>query len=228
MKYSFKMFRFCGSGMFLLAALSVLPLLGYAALVPIGPSGSTFTIGDSGPLTGGSVAADTGNVAFSSPAGSGSFSGTFDEQVYKTAGGTLDFLYQFSISAATPTGDKVTQIAVNDFAGFTTSVGTDNTLALVGSVGTIAPTYIYANGGGTINFLSSGVGVGQVAETVIVATNATAFSAMSQAITFQDGAIATVNGYTPVVPEPFFAGLFLSGIFGVGILIARRFRVLQS
>jgi hypothetical protein len=228
MKNSCKLLRLCGLATCLLTALSVVSLPAYAVTlvpVPLADGGTDTTFND-GTLTGGSVIADTGVETITSM-GSGLFYGSFDEQVYKTSGGTLDFLYQFAITSPTQSGEGVELLGMNNFTGFTTSVGTDSALNLLaGDTGTVAPTAI-TRSGGTVNFAYDPlVGPGKVIDTVVIVTNATSYAGIPLGISFQDGGVALVNGLTPA-PEPALDGLLLSAFLGAGVLVVRRVRMSQ-
>jgi len=89
---------------------------------------------------------------------------------------------------------------------------------------TAAPSGGTVNGGCTI----SGAGCTSTStDILVIRTSATTYENPPLNSSAQDGGTVNFMGYDPT-PEPGFAGLLLSGLFGVGLIVARRFRVVQN
>jgi hypothetical protein len=180
----------------------------------------------------------TGPLAFT--ANSGTFSGTLEEWVAEDVNtGGLDFLYQ--VVSSTSSADAIEHISVTGYNGFTTDAGFCSNPGggqpvpcgnpLGGANGTLAPSNITRSSGSTIDFsfLTGGIAPGVTTYDLVVQTNATAYGLVGTA-NLIDGGVASMTTFAPTTatPEPASAGLFLGGLAGVGMLVARRFCGQQS
>jgi len=214
--------------------LAMLPTKTYATtLLPpgncIGLCAASLGTIDSLTFSGAVVATTGGAVSFmgTNAIGQTRFTGKVEEEVIQDVGGFLDFVYQFEDL----TGDAITTMAVTDYTGFVTNVGTNAGNLFTPPGGTVGPAAISrGSSGGTITFdfapnTPSGLGNGVETLELVVKTNATAFAAGS--INFTDGGIATVVGFAPTgvttTPEPSLAALLASGLL-TGALVGFRRR----
>jgi hypothetical protein len=167
----------------------------------------------------GTVVANIGGAA------TGSFTGSYEEEVIKTSSGTYDFVYQFSNSAAS--GDQISQVTVSSFGNTVTAVDidpTNNLPSFSGFSGTkIAPTGISYTPFGTVQSpfgtYPLGIQPGEDSDVLVLITDSTNYTA--GLISIQDGVNVNVPGYADV-PEPatlLFLGL---GLAGLGIYRSRR------
>lgn len=183
--------------------------------------------------------ADTGPIALTgmNALNQTVFTGTLEEWVATDVHtGGLDFLYQVVNNAGS--ADSIQNVSVASYAGFTTDVGycsnppsgnPDPCGSPLGGAGTLAPTSITRNSASTIDFGFSPNGIPPGVQTydLVVKTNATAYTLGTTQV--QDDGVASVITLAPsAAPEPVSAGLLLGGLFGVGLFVARRFRVPQN
>jgi hypothetical protein len=180
--------------------------------------------------------ADTGPLAFT--ANSGTFSGTLEEWVAQDVNtGGLDFLYQVVNSSGS--ADAIEHMSVTGYAGYTTDVGfCDNggggqpypCGSPLGGSGTLAPSYIVHSSGSVVDFsfLNAGIAPGVQTYDLVIKTNAEYFG--SGTANLIDGGVTSVTTFAPTTatPEPAATGLFLGGLVGVGLFVARKFRVQQN
>jgi hypothetical protein len=137
------------------------------------------------------------------------FTGTLMSQVYREAGGTLDFVYQFSND---PGGDAIERFTVDDFAGFLTDAD------FIPASGASAPEDVTrqdATTGDVIGFDFAGMAAGTTSDILTVRTNATAFQTGSAS--FQDGGNVSIFAPVPAVPEPATIGLLALSLSGLGL-----------
>jgi len=157
---------------------------------------------------------------------SGAFSGTLVTAVFREAGGTLDFYYQFSISAG-PFFDGLT---TTNYTGFATQVGfrTDGASLLAGFFvnGTIFPTLADRNAAG--NLVGFSFGLAPIAPpftsgVLVISTDATTFTTGSITLTGAGGT-STGSGFAPAaaVPEPATVLLLGAGLAGVAARVRKR------
>ncbi|MGD0137903.1 MAG: hypothetical protein ABSD28_03440 [Tepidisphaeraceae bacterium] len=156
------------------------------------PGGSIPTTG--GGTYGVAKVYDSGPVPFVSL--SSVYSGLLDSQVWDEAGGTLDFVYQFSSSPNS--GDSIKRFSVTDFEGLTTYA--DDTPVGGGSA---FPTSVDRSAlGDVIGFnFATPVAPGATTYQMVIDTNATAFSPNGGTASWIDGDVAFTAVPTPI-PEP--------------------------
>lgn len=181
---------------------------------------------------------------FNATGGGGTvIAGTYISEVYKEAGGTYDFYYQFT-NGGTSTG-PIASFGVSNFAPVSSSVGETN--AAVGTTQTGPPLLTtptaassYTSGGpgfvsetnGSIdsmifdftNLNNNGVVAGATSVTMLVSTNSTNFTVSNG--TFQGSVAANANVYAPasttVAPEPASLALIVPGLLGLAGMVRRR------
>ena len=194
----------------LLALICFAPA-GYANVLAPGGSGAPDLLTEGGaPVTG----------ILSTPISTGTYKGTLESQVFVEAGGTLDFLYLLSVASGP---DAVNRLTVTDFTGWTTDVG-----YLAGSG--IVPTSVdRSNSGGTVGFQfgsePNGVTAGESTDVLIIETNAKTFTVGTGSTI--DGTVFSGGAYAPS-PEPASVGLLLGGLFGIGLIVTRKFQARLS
>lgn len=209
----------------------MLPLGGTVSL----PGGDTYN-NSAGSVAPGATEIASTTVAINLSPVSGLRGVTMTEEVFREAGGTLDFLYQINNTLGS---ESVTSIALTNFtfsaiSPFTTRVGYTTTLpvqsgtALFTSPGTESPISATRTVGGgqiTFNFTGvNGIAAGTLSNVFFIRTNATAYDA---------GGTVTANGahsntgvlvLEPAsVPEPSSVTLLgLGAAIGLGALRRRR------
>ena len=182
-------------------------------------------------ITGPSVMADTGNLAFTGLNATNNtvYTGDLRELVVTDSlTGNLDFIYMIAVTGGP---DAVGRMTTTNYTGFTTDVGYSSTpttdLLGLGDTPAVAPDDISRGSGGNtvafnFNIPSEHLATGQETFLLVVKTNATTWGAGSTQVI--DGGIATVQTFAPTTPEPALAGVLLGGLFGAGLLITHRFR----
>ena len=178
----------------------------------------------------GVIKADTGLVAFTGvdALGNTRFTGEF-EQIVLLDGvtGHLDFIYQFRVL----TGDSIGSLTTINYKNVTTDVGYDSAQDIPGSgfTGTFAPTSVQRSSGTgdvvTFDFHPGKVPAGTTTYSLIIKTNSDTYAFGSTSVI--DGGIANIKTYDPT-PEPMNAGLLLGGLFGAGLLVARKFQAKKA
>jgi hypothetical protein len=234
------------------ALILVFSGLSQATVLAPGTAGlpDTFGLGTAASpnIVGTEKASTGGNFTTTSAGGATLLNVNWAEYVYADTNnhfcsGCLDFvIWAQNTSAST---DSINRITATDFTGFSTDVGSIPPAPLGTSPtganpsGTIPPSFVDRSlGGDTIGFdfqpISGGIPPvllpstflpGTTSELLVIETDATGYT--SGQVNFIDGGTSTVTGFAPV-PEPISAGLLLGGLFGAGLLIARKFQVKQN
>jgi len=161
--------------------------------------------------------------------GAGSALGSISETVYcatalvsGVCATGLDFLYQFSDTVTT---DSVAGFSATGFQNFTTDVY-DQTSASgfqTPSATNPAPTTVVSSSSGNaITFQFAPAMKGGYSDILDIRTNATTLA--SNIVTVQDNATENISGFLAPAPEPLWSGLFLAGVMGAGLFVARRHR----
>jgi hypothetical protein len=194
----------------LLALICFAPA-GYANVLAPGGSGAPDLLTEGGaPVTG----------ILSTPISTGTYTGTLESQVFVEAGGTLDFLYLLSVATGP---DAVNRLTVTNFSGWTTDVGD------LGGSGIVPTSVDRSNSGGTVGFQfgtePNGVTAGEQTEVLIIETNAKTFTVGTGSTI--DGTVFSGGAYAPS-PEPASVGLLLGGLFGIGLIVTRKFQARLS
>lgn len=135
----------------------------------------------------------------------------------ETAGGTLDFYYQVTVT----TGDLST-VALSDFLGASVSAGTNSGYSVYATAnyGTVGPTTLQEVSNGTVNFGFLTAIASDTSLTLVVDTNATAYQAGGALL--QDNVQISETAFAPgSVPEP-TSSVLLGLVLVVGALLVRR------
>lgn len=233
--------RYCTAALGFIALAILAPSVGATTLDPgqsVCASGCTFL--PMADFASGffftSPIADTGPLAFT--ANSGTFSGTLEEWVAQDVNtGGLDFLYQVVNSAGS--ADAIEHMSVTGYSGYTTDVGYCSNPGGGGAVpcgnalggsGTLAPSDIVHSSGSVVDFsfLNAGIAPGVQTYDLVIKTNAEYYGLGTANLI--DGGVTSLTTLAPTTaaPEPASTGLFLGGLFGIGLFVARRFRVQQN
>jgi len=154
------------------------------------------------------------------------FTATLTYAVYRTAAGTLDFVYQITNSAGSM--DSLERLANSRFRNVTTDVGysaTDIAGGVFSNSGTVVPTQVTRSSGlGDIvgfNF-DTAIAPGATTQILVIRTNARSFSTGSSSII--NGGTANYGTFQPT-PEPTSLVLLGSCLAGLGATAGwRRFR----
>jgi len=160
-----------------------------------------------------------------------STSGAYTTYAVLTAGGTYDFVYQFtSDPGSSPPIDDIRRITMSSFTGYTTDVGI---AALLNGgpgpygAGTVFPQTVDRSISGSVvgfNFSLTGLGgfplfgPGLVSQILVIKTNATDYRA--GIVSLIDGTTADRAAFAPAgvavpLPPAVWAGLSLMGLMGV-------------
>lgn len=167
----------------------------------------------------------TATTAFSTP---GDIDGTARAAVFLNAGGTLDFVYQVSVT--TTDGSGVQRFTVSDF-GFppewtTDILQSDDAFSIFLAGTEAADSADRSLGGSTVGFqygIATPLSAGETSLTYIVRTNATEF--VPGLFTVQNGGSQNVPGFQPAaaaVPEPVSMALLLPGLVPLALTKLRR------
>jgi len=209
----------------------------FAALLSIGPTSAFGNTIDASGCVGGLCAGtldvfsnlpgtqlDWTSVQFTAydAQGAALYNGVLRTAVYKNASNFLDFYYQFANSGSSL--DSVGRLTMTNFGSFITDVGyrSDNWDG-AGQFETGTQNALSADrsgSGGTIGFgfgsSLARIDPGEISATLVVRTNATAYTAGS--VTTQNGAVYTTASFAPTtaaVPEPGTYVLISAGLIGL-------------
>jgi len=181
----------------------------------------------------GTVLADTGAIPYTT-IGASQFSGSGEELVLAGDAtnpfGGLDFIYQVSVTAGPSSMEAV---SAANFVGQLTDVG-----YCVGCPNVLAGAGAPTNSPGVVSRTSDGSAVKfdftspndvkaptGLTYDLVIKTGAKDFGAGTFEVL--DGSSKTLNGYAPT-PEPVSSGLLLGGLFGLGLVVKRRFSPKQN
>jgi hypothetical protein len=143
------------------------------------------------------------------------FTGVLSSAVYREAGGTLDFVYQFS-NDNNPNNDAIERFTIDDFTGFSTDAD------YIPGTGIAVPELVTrqdATTGDVIGYQFNGVQPGTSTDILTIHTDATAFQPGSAS--FQDGGNVSIPAPVPAVPEPATIGLLALSLSGLGLRRSR-------
>lgn len=203
-----------------LAVVAVMAVASSAWATPlVPPSEVFFPTGTSGTAPWGSP---TLIANMTSSYSSATISGSVTTQVYKEAGGTLDFFYQVTSTNANP----ALHISVPGFGGVTTNVYyvTDPTILpspANSSLGTVGYNDFYRIDPNVVGADFAGGLANATSYWLVVQTNATSYSSATAFI--QDGSQASAGTFAPA-PLPSSLALFATGAVGLVGGLFRRIR----
>jgi PEP-CTERM motif len=171
------------------------------------------------------------------------FSATFNQAVYQTAAGTLDFYYQvIRTGPGSNSNNEIRSFTVSDFDSFLVDafvngadtdgsgpfLGVNNPALANGTPSGSTTTFGRSPDGNVITteFGLNGLSGTENSTTYIFRTNATAFN-NSGSFGIIDGSTIQGAAFVPTsaVPEPATWGMMLLGFGGVGVAMRRRRKV---
>lgn len=191
--------------MLTLLASGLLGGLANAVIVPV-PQTATYP-------PPGDVLVATKTIAFSNGT---TLSGTLLSEVWRTASGTLQFVYQLCNDASST--DVLSRLTI---AGFFTSFAPTLSQTVPTAGQTAADNGSYSAPSGTVgfNFSSTGIAAGDCSTYLFVTTNAGSFRVINAGVS--DGTTFNVSSFTAAVPDGGSA-VALLGIALTGIEAGRR------